>query len=161
MDESDGSGPDSTRRALLALTVLAPALGAFRGAQGGHAGDGAAALAQAVAAYHRATIGSDVATLGRLVADDYMLVNSDSSVQAKPSYLADFRVPGFRLDPYTVEEPFRRIWGNAALDGGSMQLSWTSEGRRQSRHLRFVHAWIMQGGRWRLAFSQLTRIPDA
>jgi ketosteroid isomerase-like protein len=161
-DVTDMDRPDPTRRALLALSAFAPALTALRGRRHneGIGSPESPDLAQAVARYNRATIGMDVETLGRLVTDDYMLVNSDSSVQDKQSYLADFRVPGFRLDPYVVEEPFHRIWGDAALTGGSMRLSWISNGQRQSRHLRFVHAWKLQNGRWRLGYSQLTRITD-
>ncbi len=153
---------ETTRRAVIALAALAPALVAMRNAPG--VGDESNAmpadLAQASETYHRATIGSDVEVLAGLVADDYLLVNSDSSVQDKPSYLADFRVPGFRLEPYVVEEPFHRLWDESALIGGSMRLNWVSQGERQSRHLRFVHAWTKRAGQWRLAFSQLTRIPD-
>lgn len=152
---------DPVRRALVGLSVLAPALLALRAAPASAAGDDPAPpdLEQAIDAYNRATIAGDVEALSDLVTDDYRLVNSDSSVQDKPSYLADFRVPGFRLDPYAVEQPFRRVWGDVALAGGSMRLSWTLGGRREQRHLRFVHAWRRQDGRWRLAYSQLTRIP--
>ncbi len=43
---------------------------------------------------------NDIVALGDLVAEDYLLVNSDSTLQDKPSYLADFAVRGFRIDPY-------------------------------------------------------------
>jgi len=155
--------PDPARRSLLALAILAPGLAISRVATAQTSGDGEllpAELEQALAAYHRATIGSDAEALGRIVADNYLLVNSDSSVQDKRSYLADFRMPDFRLDPYLVEEPFHRVWSDAALTGGSMRLNWALNGRRESRHLRFVHAWRREQGQWRIGYSQLTRIPD-
>ena len=65
-------------------------------------------------AYDQATVHNDVGALARLVSDDYMLVNSDSTLQDKQSYLEDFKVPGFKLDPYVLEQP-RRIWGDTAL----------------------------------------------
>jgi hypothetical protein len=57
-------------------------------------------LAKAIEDYDRATVSNDIAALANLVADDYALVNSDSSLQDKQSYLEDFKVPGFKLDPY-------------------------------------------------------------
>ena len=39
-----------------------------------------------------------------------MLVNSDSTLQDKQSYLKDFTVPGFKLDPYVLEQPISRVW---------------------------------------------------
>jgi ketosteroid isomerase-like protein len=117
-------------------------------------------LAQAWDDYNQATIRKDVATLATLVTDDYMLVNSDSSVQDKQSYLEDFRVPGFKLDPYEIEQPLQKIWGNAALTGGVFNLGWTQEGRHQSRRLRIAHVWSKKDGRWRIAYTQLTRVPE-
>ena len=102
-------------------------------------------LARAWSAYNRATINSDVAALAALVTDDFMLVNSDASVQDKKSYLADFKVPGFKLEPYEIEQPLQKIWGNTALTGGVFNLSWTQDGRHQNRRLRIAHVWTNSG----------------
>ena len=117
-------------------------------------------LDAAVRAYDEATVRNDVATLAQLVADDYMLVNSDSSLQDKQSYLEDFKVPGFKLDPYVLEQSARRAWGDAALVAGVVNLSWTLEGQRHARRLRIAHVWRKQERRWRLAYTQLTRVPQ-
>jgi ketosteroid isomerase-like protein len=110
--------------------------------------------------YNQATIRKDIGKLAALVTDDYMLVNSDSSVQDKKSYLADFEAPGFKLDPYKVEQPVRRMWENSGLTGGVFDLTWTQDGRHQERRLRFVHVWTRKDGRWRIAYTQLTRTPQ-
>jgi ketosteroid isomerase-like protein len=117
-------------------------------------------LAQAWQDYDRATVDKDVARLAALVTDDYMLVNSDSSVQGKTSYLADFALPGFKLDPYQIEQPLQKAWGDAALTGGVFTLSWTQAGRHQIRRLRVAHVWSRKDGRWRIAYTQLTRVPE-
>ncbi len=118
-------------------------------------------LDAAVRAYDEATVRNDVATLAQLVADDYMLVNSDSSLQDKQSYLEDFKVPGFKLDPYVLEQPARRAWGNTALVAGVVNLGWTLDGAYHARRLRIAHVWTKQQGRWRLAYTQLTRVPES
>lgn len=117
-------------------------------------------LAQAVHAYDRATTSNDIETLDGIVADDYLLVNSDSTVQNKQSYLSDFTVPGFKLDPYVVEQPVQKVWGDAALTGGVLRLSWTLDGERESRLLRIAHVWARRDGHWHLTYTQLTRVPD-
>jgi ketosteroid isomerase-like protein len=117
-------------------------------------------LAAAVRTYDEATVRNDVATLAKLVADDYVLVNSDSSLQNKQSYLEDFKVPGFKLDPYVLEQSVRRLWGDTALVAGLVNLSWTLDGRNHARRLRIAHVWTRQDGRWRLAYTQLTRVPE-
>jgi len=117
-------------------------------------------LARAVAAYDRATVDNDVAQLDALVRDDYVLVNSDMSVQNKPSYLADFKAPGFKIDRYELSDPILIVRADSALTGGFFQLSWTQEGRHAQRRLRIVHFWAKDAGQWRLAYTQLTRAPD-
>ena len=124
------------------------------------AGSWPADLAKAVADYDRATVSNDIAALANLVAADYVLVNSDSTLQDKQSYLEDFKVPGFRLDPYELQQPLHKVWGNAALLAGVVRLSWTLTGEHHERLLRIAHVWARQEGRWRLAYTQLTRIPE-
>jgi ketosteroid isomerase-like protein len=141
-----------TRRMLLASAAATPAL------FGSRANAAESDLDAAVRAYDQATVRNDVATLAQLVADDYMLVNSNSSLQDKQSYLQDFKVPGFKLDPYVLEQPARRNWGNTALVTGVVKLSWTSQGQRHARRLRIAHVWRKQDGGWRLAYTQLTRV---
>jgi ketosteroid isomerase-like protein len=117
-------------------------------------------LAEAVSDYDRATLSNDTVALAKIVMDDYRLVNSDSSVQDKESYLADFKVPGFKMDPYVMREPMHKVFGNTALTGGIMPLGWTQEGKHQKRLLRIAHMWVKDGGRWRLTYTQLTRVPE-
>lgn len=128
--------PNPDRRSLLAMAAMAPVLTV------------------------RATISNDIATLERIVAEDYLLVNSDSSLQDKQSYLDDFKVPGFKVDPYVVEQPVRKVWGDTALTGGLLNLGWTLDGEHHRRLLRVAHIWARQDGRWRMTYTQLTRVPE-
>jgi len=118
------------------------------------------ALAQALDQYSRATIGNDTVALSRLFTDDYILVNSDSSVQNRQSYLKDFLVPGFKVDPYEMRERVFKLFGDTAVTGGAFHLGWTLDGRHQRRHLRIAHVWIRKHGRWQIAYTQLTRVPE-
>lgn len=116
-------------------------------------------LAQAVAAYDRAQFDNDVATLARLVDDDYVLVNSNASVEDKRQFLADFHLPGFKIEPYTIEQPVRKVWGDGAVIGGLLHLGWTQDGRHQTRTLRVSYVWAKRDGRWRATYGQVTRVP--
>jgi ketosteroid isomerase-like protein len=143
-----------TRRTLLSAAAMAPALIGWK------TGAAAPDLDAAVRAYDLATVHNDVAALAELVCDDYVLVNSDSTLQDKSSYLEDFKVPGFKLDPYVLERPIRRVWGDTALVAGLVRLSWTLKGEHPARRLRIAHVWTKTEGRWRLAYTQLTRVPQ-
>jgi ketosteroid isomerase-like protein len=155
-----------TRLMRLALLVLATAVPmmsvaslASQPSQSSDAGT-PTELAEAVSAYRQATMRGDIATLSDLVADDYVLINSDSSLQAKPSYLADFKLPGFKVDRYVVEQPVYKVWGDTALVRGLLHLGWTQDGKQNSRVLRIAHVWTWRDGHWQIAYTQLTRVPD-
>lgn len=157
--------PDPNRRNMLAIAMLAPALAAAGRASAAQSAPIQSAelpadLASAVKAYDQATLRNDIETLARLVAEDYLLVNSDSSLQDKQSYLDDFKVPGFKVDPYVVEQPVHKVWGDTALTGGLLHLGWTLDGEHHRRVLRVAHVWTRSGGHWRMTYTQLTRVPE-
>ena len=162
MPNAAGNTTSPTRRALLALAAAVSMVPAavFASQAAEDAAAMPAELAAAVAEYRRATMHSDIVALSELVADDYILVNSDSSLQAKPSYLEDFRLPGFRIDRYAMQEPAHAVWGDTALVRGLLHLAWTQDGTRHARLLRTAHVWNRRDGRWRLSYTQLTRVPD-
>jgi len=116
-------------------------------------------LAKAMRDYDRANIGSDIPSLERLFADDYVLVNSDASVENKQQAIADFRVPGFRIDPYVLTETMQKAWDGGAVIGGIVQLSWTQGGKRQQRRIRIAHVWAKRHGEWQMTYTQVTRVP--
>lgn len=117
-------------------------------------------LVDAMRAFDRAQVRADTGTLARLVTSDYVLVNSDASMDFKPKYLADFLLPGLKMDPYVIEDRIEKIWGDAAVIAGVQRLSWTQDGQRHRRVLRIVHVWTKREGRWQVTHTQLTRIPE-
>lgn len=163
MNDSSAAGVDLTRRrTLLAMAAMAPALALGMANTDAHADTiaGQADLDEAVNAYRAATLANDVVAMAELVADDFLLVNSDSSMQNRESYLADFEVPGFRIRRYELEEPLRREWSGNALTGGLLNLEWRQDGAEQRRRLRLVHVWTVRDGRWQILYTQLTRVPE-
>jgi ketosteroid isomerase-like protein len=116
-------------------------------------------LARAVKAYDEAQLRNDVAALEGLVADDFLLVNSDSSLQDKKSFLEDFQRPGFHVDPFVVEQPMQKVLGDAAVVGGLLHLGWTQDGKHETRLLRIAYVWRKSHGRWQATYAQLTRVP--
>jgi ketosteroid isomerase-like protein len=144
------------RRSLFAAFAAVFALGCAHSAQ---ADEMPADLAAAVAAFDQAQIAGDRAELERLVADDYVLIGSDGVVQNKAQFIADFTSPNFRIQPFTVEEPVVRHYGDTAVTAGRVALSGTSSGTPFTVNLRFSDVWVKRDGVWRVAFAQTTRIP--
>ena len=118
-------------------------------------------LATAAKDYDRANIAGDIPALERLFADDYVLVNSDASVENKQQAIADFRMPGFRIDPYVMTQPVETAWDDGAVIGGVVHLGWTQDGKHQQRWIRIAHVWARRHGAWQMIYTQVTRVPQA
>jgi len=115
-------------------------------------------LAAAAHAYDEAQIHADRAALERLVADDYVLVNGAGVVQSKADLIRDYVTPGFKLDPFTIEEPVEKVHGDVALLGGRVNMTGTDGGQRFALMVRFVDTWAKRDGQWRAVYSQVTRV---
>lgn len=116
-------------------------------------------LRQAVADFDRAQLHSDVAELERLLADDYVLYNSQGQVEDKRRFIEDYR--GMRLEPFHVEDETIRLLGDAAVMAGVATLKGTdlASGQPFTVRLRFSDIWRKRDGRWQVAFTQATRAP--
>ena len=140
----------SVRALLAAAALLTPGLAV--------AAPLPADLAAAAHAYDAAQVNGDRAALERLVADDYVLVNGAGQVQDKARLIADYAAPGFKLDPFTIEEPVEKVLGDTALLGGRVNMTGVDSGQRFALVVRFVDTWARRDGQWRVIYSQVTRV---
>ena len=115
-------------------------------------------LAESAKAYDFAQFHNDTAALNSLVADDFVLVNSNATVENKQQFLADFDLPGFKIDPYVVEQPVESVWNDAAIIGGLVHLSWTQDHKHQSRLIRVAYVWGKINDHWKVKYAQVTRV---
>jgi len=116
-------------------------------------------LAKAAHDYDQAQVTSNKAELQRLLADDYVLHNSAGQRQDKQSFIADQVAPGYKLEPFTVEQKVEKVMGNAAVLGGVARARGLSGGEPYDVTLRFVDVWEKRNGRWVVVLSQATRVP--
>jgi ketosteroid isomerase-like protein len=139
------------RAAIAALVLLAAPTLALAGALPPD-------LAAAAHAYDAAQVQGDRAALERLVADDYVLVNGAGVVQSKADLISGYVAPGFKLDPFVIEEPVEKVLGDTALLGGRVNMTGVDGGQRFALTARFVDTWAKRDGRWRVVYSQVTRV---
>jgi hypothetical protein len=117
-------------------------------------------LKAALRDFDRAHCESDIPTLERLTSANYQVLNSNISRENKREFLADFRLPGFKIDPYERQQEDNVAWNDAAVTAGVVLLNWTQDGVHQARRLRYVDVWRRHAGRWQVTFTQVTRVPD-
>jgi hypothetical protein len=116
-------------------------------------------LAAAVAAYDKAQIDGERAELEHWLADDYLLINSSGKSETKAQLVADYTTPGFKLEPFVVQQPVERVWRDGAVMGGIATLRGTDGGKRYEVRLRFADIWARRNGRWQVVYTQVAKAP--
>jgi ketosteroid isomerase-like protein len=99
----------------------------------------------------------DVSALDHFMADDYVNYSARGQVSDKRSFLAG--VAQRKAATTTTNMMFRhemdsvalRVYGDAAMSSGRVVISSTQNGREQKFPGRFVHLWLLRGGRWQIA----------
>jgi hypothetical protein len=118
-------------------------------------------LAAAVAGYDRAQLNGDRAELQRLLADDYLLVNSSGKTETKAQLIADYVQPGFDLQTLVIEQPVHRVWDGGAVMGGIGTLSGMDSGKRFEARLRFADVWAKRNGEWQVVYTHAEKAAPA
>lgn len=117
-------------------------------------------LRKAVEDYDHAQVKADAPELKRLVADDYLLVNSSGRVQNKAQLIADYLAPGYKIEPYEVLQPVEKAWNGGAVMGGLVHLKGMSEGKPFAVSLRFADIWAKRNGKWQVIYTHVSK-PEA
>ena len=139
---------------IIQAAAVAIALAALAGAAS--AGDLPPDLAKALKDYDRAHWEFDIPRLTQLTSEGYMVLNSNISLENKAQFLADYKLPGFKIDPYVRVEEANTAWKDAAVTAGIVHLSWTQDGKHNVRWLRYVDVWRKRQGRWQATYTQVT-----
>lgn len=107
----------------------------------------------------RAAFGSGNGTaLDAIYSDRLVYVHSDARIQNKEQLLAPFKSGALKFSTFAgCDTPRMHVYEGAAIVSACYELK-TGSGPA-SRHL-FMTTWVNEGGRWRIAAQQTTRLPD-
>jgi hypothetical protein len=125
------------------------------------ANDTPADLVQAVKDYDQAQIKGDRQELERLLADDYTLVNSSGKLETKAELVADYTAPGYKLEPFVVQQPIEKVWSDGAVMAGVARLHGTDGGKAFDVTLRFADVWAKRHGKWQVIYTHVSRATPA
>jgi ketosteroid isomerase-like protein len=138
----------------VALTMAAPALAEGPAAQPMPTYPGVPAdLAKAAAEFDLAQVKGDAAALKRLLADDFLLLNSQDKREDKAQFIADYTNPGFTLEPFVIDDQVIKVWSDGAVLGGAVTAKGMSDGKPYSIRLRFSDIWARRGGKWQVIYT--------
>ncbi len=115
-------------------------------------------LAEAAVGFDLAQVKGDRALLERLLADDYLLINSRDQRESKADFVRDYTTPGFTMEPFTIDDQVVLVWDDGAVLGGVATLSGMSDGKPYSVRLRFSDIWAKRGGKWQVVYTHASRV---
>ena len=105
--------------------------------------------------WNQAWLDKDVATVERLMADDYVYIAPNGLVLDREAILAIIRSPSYRLDHGSrTEVVVRAIGHDAAVVRHRWQGAGSFEGTSFTDDNRSVMVWEKQAGEWRLVMDQ-------
>lgn len=107
----------------------------------------------------RAHLRGDVATIARLMADDYLKIESDGSVSDRSTTLAKYTPETRYWEKAEGDEYNVRVYGETAVVIGRWTARGMNEGERFDYAARFMSVYVKRGGQWQMAAEQSTEIP--
>jgi len=144
---------------MVALTLASPALADAPAAQPMPSYPGVPAdLAKAAADFDLGQVKGDAAILQRVLADDYLLVNSQDKREDKAQFLADYTAKGFTMEPFAIDDQLIKVWSDGAVLGGAVTMKGMSDGKPYSVRIRFSDIWAKRGGKWQVIYTHANRV---
>jgi len=121
----------------------------------------AEAVKAAEKSWASATVTGDEATLGQVLADDLTYTHSNGDTDNKTAYINNLKTGARKYHKLDHESMDVRLYGNTAILTATAQVETSQKGGSATpAHLRFIHVWVMQNGRWQLVAHQSLRLPN-
>ena len=110
--------------------------------------------------YQAAVKQNDVATMGRILADDFVLVTGLGKTYAKADLLEEARSKRMFYERQEDSARKVRIWGDTAVVTALLWAKGTEDGKSFDYKLWFSDTYVRTPTGWRYAFAQAsTRLP--
>jgi len=108
-----------------------------------------------------ATVAGDEATLRQILADDMTYTHSTGDTDTKAQFISNLKTGVRKYHKVNHDSMDVRTYGNTAVLMATAQVETSQKGAAPSpAHLRFIHVWINQNGRWQLVAHQSLRLAN-
>jgi ketosteroid isomerase-like protein len=135
----------------LLSAVTASAQGA-RSDQGGH-------ILALDNSWNRALETKDTKALDLLLADTFVSVDIDGSMETKRQFMADIKSPGYQPSQALTEQSTVEVYGDSGVVVGVFRTKGVEKGKKYVRRERFVDTWVKINGTWKCVAAITVLIP--
>ena len=111
--------------------------------------------------WNRALETTDTKALDMLLADNFVSIDIDGSMQTKREFLASLKSTGYDAPSQSVTEQSKvDVYGSSALVLGIFRTQSKAKGRSITRRERFLDTWVSLNGTWSCVASIAVLIPS-
>lgn len=109
-------------------------------------------------AWNHALEAKDVGALNMLLANTFVSVDIDGSVQSKGEFLAGIKSPDYQPSQAVTEQSSVQVHGDAAVVVGIFRIKGVAKGKPYVHRERFVDTWVKINGAWQCLATTSTLI---
>jgi uncharacterized protein (TIGR02246 family) len=102
----------------------------------------------------------DTAAVAPLLADDLVYIHASGQVETKAQLLEALASGRLRYRAIAAPDAVVRVYGEAAVVTGRADVQATAGGQDVAFASRYLAVYVREGGAWRLAAWQNTRLPE-
>ncbi len=111
--------------------------------------------------WNRALESNDTKALDLLLADSFVSIDIDGSMQTKGEFLASLKAPGYEPPAHAVTEQSNvDVYGNSAVVVGIFRTHHARRGKTITRRERFLDTWVKVNHTWKCVASVAVLIPS-
>jgi ketosteroid isomerase-like protein len=110
--------------------------------------------------WRSATLSSNLTELDHLLADDYLGVTANGTLETKADLLAMRRSGTTRFSQLNLTDLKVRVYGDTAVVTSRAEVSGTNGGTDISGRYRYTRVYNRRNGQWRIVSFEASRIAD-
>ena len=119
------------------------------------------AVKAAEKAWASATVAVNESALKQLLADDLTYTHSTGETDTRAVFIDNLKTGVRKYHKVNHESMDVRLYGNTAVLTATAQIETSQKGGSVNpAHLRFIHLWVLQNGRWQMVAHQSLRLPN-
>lgn len=112
------------------------------------------------ARWRAALLQNDVATMGGLLADDYLGINPNGTLETKADALASHRLGQVKISSIDTESVKVHVYGETAVVTSRVDLRGQNADRDISGLYHYTRVYSHRGNDWKIVSFEASRIPS-
>jgi ketosteroid isomerase-like protein len=110
--------------------------------------------------WNRALETNDTKALDMLLADGFVSIDVDGSIQTKREFLTSLKTSGYQAPSQAVTEESKvEVYGDSAIVHGIFRTKSVVKGKSVTQRERFLDTWVNINRTWRCVASVAVMIP--